>query len=654
MNRVRIYLIIATCSVASLTFSGCPGSGLSDEEILRLNDSIVPVVIIASHSDNDPYAPVTTITGTITDAANADGVLGEVDTAVFDVNGGQQSDVTVGSDGRFSFGVDTSGITGTTLITVSATDWNGNIGSSSVALAAPKEITYFAFLASNPVNAASGVSADAIGQIAGTQITVLIAEETDVTALVATFETTGIDVSVATIEQTSGSTVNDFLLSVTCVVSANDGSTKAYTVAVGAMPIAPSDLTISNVTINSIDLSWTDNADNDDGLEIERSGNGGDFLNLGTIVADLVSYSDIGLAPLTSYTYRVRAFNSVGSSSWSNETNAITHLVAQRAKLLASDGAAGDQFGNSVSISDSYAIIGALFDEGQRGSVYMFERGGTGTWQEVQKLTASEGDSEDFFGTAVSVSGSYTVIGAWQDEENGTWSGSAYVFERDGTGIWQEVQKLTASDAGVDNVFGSAVSVSGNYAVIGAPGDDDNGNWSGSAYVFERDGSGTWQEVQKITASDGAINDRFGYSVSVSGIYAVIGAYRDDDNGTESGSTYVFERDGTGTWQEVQKLVALDGDADDNFGCSVSVSGDYVVIGANLDEGQVSGSGSSYLFERDGAGTWLAVQKLIASDNDNQKNFGSSVSVSGSYIATGAYRDDDYGVESGSAYVFEE
>ena len=288
-------------------------------------------------------------------------------------------------------------------------------------------------------------------------------------------------------------------------------------------------------------------------------------------------------------------------------------------KRTASDGAASDRFGRSVSISGDYAVIGAYYnddDDGNRsGSAYIFERDGAGNWSEVQKLTASDGAAFDYFGNSVSISGNYAVIGAYGDDDNGANSGSAYVFERDGAGVWSEVQKLTASDGADNDYFGVSVSISGDYAVIGAYTDDDNGANSGSAYIFERDGAGNWSEVQKLTASDAAASDYFGRSVSISGDYAVISAYYDEDNGSESGSAYVFERDGAGNWPEVQKLIASDGNTFDYFGISVSISGDYAVIGANYtDDDNGANSGSAYIFERDGAGNWSETQKLTASD----------------------------------------
>ncbi|MCI5139717.1 MAG: hypothetical protein D3922_15200, partial [Candidatus Electrothrix sp. AR1] len=140
------------------------------------------------------------------------------------------------------------------------------------------------------------------------------------------------------------------------------------------------------------------------------------------------------------------------------------------------------------------------------------------------------------------------------------------------------VEKLLADDGAANDDFGLSVSVSGDTSVIGALGDDDNGSSSGSAYVFTRTYTG-WTQAAKLTPDDGAAYDSFGSSVSVSGDIAVIGAFGDGDNGSSSGSAYVFTRTDTG-WTQAAKLTPDDGAADDYFGSSVSVSGDIAVIGA--------------------------------------------------------------------------
>jgi len=324
---------------------------------------------------------------------------------------------------------------------------------------------------------------------------------------------------------------------------------------------------------------------------------------------------------------------------------------SQQQKLTASDGAGYDWFGWSVSISGDLAIVGAYYDddkEANSGSAYIFKRDGTG-WSQQQKLTASDGAARDYFGASVSISSDKIIVGAYRDDDKGIDSGSAYIFKQDGT-AWVQQQKLTASDGTAYDSFGYSVSISGDLAIVGACYDDDKGDYSGSAYIFRWDGT-SWSQQQKLTASDGAAYDFFGYSVSISGDYAIVGAVRDDNKGYSSGSAYIFKRNGT-SWVQQQKLLASDGAAYDFFGYSVSISGDFAIVGAVWDNDKGDNSGSAYIFKRNGT-SWVQQQKLIASDGAVDDNFGLSVSISGDYAIVGAYCDDDKGSDSGSAYVFE-
>jgi hypothetical protein len=269
---------------------------------------------------------------------------------------------------------------------------------------------------------------------------------------------------------------------------------------------------------------------------------------------------------------------------------------SQQAKLDASDAAINDHFGGSVAISGDTAVVGAAKDEdagSSSGSAYVFTRNGS-IWTEQAKLTASDAAADDLFGTSVSVWGNTALVGAFGDDDAGSSSGSAYAFTRTGS-IWTEQAKLTASDAAANDFFGRSVAISGNTAVVGADGDDDGSSASGSAYVFTRTGS-IWTEQAKLTASDAAADDSFGRSVAVSGNRAVVGAYLDDDGGLASGSAYVFTRTGS-IWTEQAKLVASDAAARDNFGTSVSVWGDTAVVGASSDDDADINSGSAYTFD---------------------------------------------------------
>ncbi len=211
------------------------------------------------------------------------------------------------------------------------------------------------------------------------------------------------------------------------------------------------------------------------------------------------------------------------------------------------------------------------------------------------KLLASDGAGGDNFGESVSISGDTALVGARSSEDSGANSGSAYAFVRNGS-VWTEQAKLGAGAAG--DLFGDSVSLFGDTALIGAVHDDDNGSNSGSARVFVRTGD-VWNSQASLLASDGEVGDRFGSSVSVFGDTALVGAHFDDDNGAESGSAYVFVRGGGGVWTEQAKLLPGDGDTGSVFGESVSLSGDTALVGAfRADTANGISSGSAYAFSR--------------------------------------------------------
>ena len=326
------------------------------------------------------------------------------------------------------------------------------------------------------------------------------------------------------------------------------------------------------------------------------------------------------------------------------------------AKLTSDDVAIGDFFGTSVSLSGSTALISAPFDSDNgsgSGSAYIFERQSDDSWEQVAKLTADDAAAGDNFGLSVSLSGSTALIGAYHDDDNGDNSGSAYIFERQSDDSWLQVYKLTADDAAAGDFFGISVSLSGSRALIGADHDNDNAGSSGSAYIFERQSDDSWLQVAKLTASDAGVSDFFGNSVSLSGSTALVGAFLNNGKGIQSGSAYIFERQSDDSWLQVPKLIASDATAGDFFGRSVSLSGNRALIGAHNDDDNGNNSGSAYIFERQSDGSWSQVVKLTASDAAANDFFGRSVSLSGSTALIGANRDDDNANDSGSAYVYD-
>jgi hypothetical protein len=309
---------------------------------------------------------------------------------------------------------------------------------------------------------------------------------------------------------------------------------------------------------------------------------------------------------------------------------------SQDAKLTASDGTAGDDFGYSVAISGTTVVIGAPLSGNATGSAYVFVRTESG-WVQQAKLTALDGDDEDQFGTSVAVTGPLVAIGAKFDDDAGSASGSAYIFARGESG-WSQQAKLTADDGAAVDLFGVSVSITsdGPTVVVGASRDDDVGHGSGSVYVFVPTGSGwtEWTQQAKLIADDGSENASFGNSVSVFGGTVAVGAPADDNSGLLSGSAYVFVRTGS-SWSQEAKLTPSDGAEGDSFGFSVSVSADIVVVGALGDDDSGELSGSAYVFTPTQHG-WLEREKLTASDGEAHKEYGISVDVSGTTVLVGA------------------
>lgn len=325
----------------------------------------------------------------------------------------------------------------------------------------------------------------------------------------------------------------------------------------------------------------------------------------------------------------------------------------QQAKLTAIDGAANDTFGGNVALSGDTAVIGAIRDDDKgdnSGSAYVFTRTGT-VWSQQAKLTGVDTAEGDAFGQSIALSRDTVVIGAPHDDDKGDGSGSVYVFSRSGT-TWSQQAKLTAADGADGDVFGISVALSGDTILVGADLNDEKALNAGAVYVYARSGS-NWSQQAKLTAADGAETDIFGVRVALSGDTALISARRDDDEvmGVDAGSAYIFIRTGT-TWRQQAKLTALDGAADDRFGRSVALAGDTAVIGAMFQDDMGDNSGSTYVFTRTDD-IWSQQTKLTAADGAADDVFGWSVAISGDTTVIGAARNDDKGNESGSAYVFD-
>ncbi|MBP6310696.1 MAG: hypothetical protein KA408_00385 [Flavobacteriales bacterium] len=368
----------------------------------------------------------------------------------------------------------------------------------------------------------------------------------------------------------------------------------------------------------------------------------------------------------------------------------IDNTWVQQQMLLVINGFGNDWFGCSVAIDGDYVIVGArresLDSMGGNlalgaGGAYIFKRNGN-VWEVQQKLVASDRAAGDEFGYSVAISGDRAIVGAHFEDHDATGggelssAGSAYIFMRSGD-TWTQQAKIVSSDRDADDEFGGSVAISGDHAIVGARYEDHDAfggaqrNSAGSAYIFARSGD-EWTQQQKIMAGDRDFEDEFGASVAISGDHAIVGAPTEDHNASggdyvwKAGSAYIFVHSG-GAWTQQQKIVAIASDRDegDEFGVSVAISGDRAIVGARYEDRDATGgnfdnnAGAAYIFLREGY-DWALHQKIVASDRATVDVFGESVAISSDHVIVGAKREDEdvFGnntlAEAGSAYLFAE
>ena len=283
-------------------------------------------------------------------------------------------------------------------------------------------------------------------------------------------------------------------------------------------------------------------------------------------------------------------------------------------KINASDAAAGDEFGHSVTVGDNKIVVGAHKRNFTRGAVYVYDMDGT---NEIKITTSDQVQSN--FGYCVAVGDNKVAVGGYGYNVGGSWRGRAYIYDLDGS---NEVI-LQASDIADDDYFGWSIAVGHNKVAVGALHDDDNGTSSGSVYVYDLDGSNEF----KITASDAQADDRFGESVAIGNNKIVVGAPYEDDPGSFSGSVYVYDMDGT---NEI-KISSSDIEVDDRFGHSVAVGNNKIVVGAPHERGSAFYGGSVYVYDLDGTNEI----KIMGSDTADSDQFGHSVAIHDSKIVVG-------------------
>ncbi|MEO6233460.1 MAG: FG-GAP repeat protein [Ferruginibacter sp.] len=320
-----------------------------------------------------------------------------------------------------------------------------------------------------------------------------------------------------------------------------------------------------------------------------------------------------------------------------------------------STGAAGDGFGRAVAISGSWAITGSPIRKvganTQQGQVSFFKYESNG-WVQKQIITDANGAAGDWFGISVSISGNYAIIGTPYDDLGLPTSnrGSASIYQFNGTS-WVFMQKVVDISGGVDDNFGGSVSVSGNYAVVGALNDNVGANVDqGSASIYRYNGT-SWVFLQKITDIFGTTSDFFGCSVSISGTWVIVGAYGDDEVFQNQGSAHTFSFDGA-TWSQTQRITSATAAVDEWFGFSVCISGNNAIIGSpHVDVGTNGNQGSVNFYQK--GTTWVFMQKFTETGGGVSDNFGWSVAISGNYAIAGALFDDvGSNTDQGSSTIY--
>jgi choice-of-anchor B domain-containing protein len=322
----------------------------------------------------------------------------------------------------------------------------------------------------------------------------------------------------------------------------------------------------------------------------------------------------------------------------------------ETAQVTASDATAGDRFGQAIAVDGQVMMVAAA--PGGNGVVYVYETDGTGTWREVTRLQAEDGESRSF-GAAIALSGGVALIGAPGRGAGGFGfgggappadgpAGAVHVFQRYAGGTWSHQQTIAGEDVASADRFGAAVALDGNRALIGAPGQN---RAAGAAYGFSREADGTWRQLAKVTANGLEQRNGFGGTVALQGNTAFVGA--PGANGT-IGTVFVFAYDGAGgEWRQASQLSPFDGVRRYQFGSSIAFTGSEVWVGAP----GAAGGGRVYRFRRDPAGDWMGSIKLASRQTEGRDGFSGTLAVHGKIAVAGA-PGDDFG--AGTAIVFEQ
>lgn len=310
-------------------------------------------------------------------------------------------------------------------------------------------------------------------------------------------------------------------------------------------------------------------------------------------------------------------------------------------KFTADDGGSGDLFGFAVAMNSNRALIGSAYSDtngkADSGAVYLFDLG----QQLRKKFAADDGTNGNVFGHAVAIDGNYALVGSAYNDRRSVDSGLAYLIDLNSG---EQKYRFSPEDNNAGDLFGYSVGISGRYAVVGAPYNDGRGDNSGAAYVFD---TSTGQQLQRLTPEDNMAGDMFGYAVAVQGQYAIVSSPYNDQKGTDSGAIYLFD---LSTGRQIQKYTADDGRAGDVFGGSVAMNGNFVLVGADYSDARGGDSGAAYLFD---LSQGRQIKKFSPDDGSAGDRFGRSVALNNRFVLIGAAYSDRKGHDSGAVYLFD-
>ena len=325
--------------------------------------------------------------------------------------------------------------------------------------------------------------------------------------------------------------------------------------------------------------------------------------------------------------------------------------VYSESKVFASDAESGDSFGRAVSNCAEWFVVGANRDDdnGQNsGSVYVYKENGYGELDEY-KIIPNDGDYNEYFGKSLVISDDWLVVSSIYDDENGEKSGSVYVFYYNGLD-WIESAKINPEDGDAYDRFGYSVDLFENRIIVGSVYDDDYGENSGSVYIYFFNGT-DWVFEDKINSIYQEAEDHFGKSSSIYNNIIAVGSYADDNGEENVGSVSVFIFDGN-SWIETQKIFSSDASANDYFGNEVEIFYNRLIVGSYYADNIYDNSGSVYVYELTDENIFEFDIKINAFDEYLNDNFGQSIAIYENFIAVGSLNDDN-GTNSGAVYVYE-